>query len=183
MAALRATCELLPLTPEWLIKVPKSGRNNNEEQNHAARIRRHHARRGPRIHVARAVSLGADEEIRSGRKRHRNQARTDRAALRSRLALWRARPGRRGLFPDAERKGRHQRTQGEILLDGRRLQRAEMRRGDTAAGRTGGSAGAVRLARHRAADRRAQISQLEGRAAAAAQYRRVEMERSEELQM
>ena len=40
-----------------------------------------------------------------------------------------------------------------------------------------------RLARHRAADRRAQIPQFEGRAAAAAQYRRVEMERSEELQM
>ena len=40
-----------------------------------------------------------------------------------------------------------------------------------------------RLARHRAADRRAQISQLEGRAATAAQHRRVEMERSEELQM
>jgi hypothetical protein len=36
MAALRAACELLPLTPEWQIKASKSGRNNNEEQNHAA---------------------------------------------------------------------------------------------------------------------------------------------------
>ena len=71
----------------------------------------------------------------------------------------------------------------KFFTHGRRLQRAEMRRGDAAAGRAGGSAGAVRLARHRAADRRAQISQLEGRAATAAQYRRVEMERSEELQM
>src|SRR6187455_3761168 len=102
MAALRATCELLPLTPEWLIKAPKSGRNNNEEQNNPARIRRHHARRGPRIHIARAVCLGADEEIRSGCQRYRNQARADGSALRSRLALRRARSGRRGLFPDAE---------------------------------------------------------------------------------
>src|SRR4051794_27552793 len=78
------------------------------------------------------------------------------------------------LFPDAQRKGRHQRTQGEIPHHGRRLQRAEMRRGDATAGRAGGSAGAVRLARHRAADRRAQIPQLKRRAAIAAQYRRVE---------
>ena len=136
-----------------------------------------------RIRDARALRLGGGEEIRSRRERYRNQARPDRAAFRPRLALRRAGPRRRGLFPDAERKGRHQRTQGKVLQHGRRLQRAEMRRGDAAAGRAGGSAGAVRLARHRAADRRAQISQLEGRAAAAAQYRRVEMERSEELQM
>src|SRR5665213_3273885 len=58
-----------------------------------------------------------------------------------------------------------------------------MRRGDPAAGRAGGSAGVVRLARHRAADRRAQIPQCQGRAAASAQHRRVEMERSEEQQM
>ena len=58
-----------------------------------------------------------------------------------------------------------------------------MRGSDAAAGRAGGSAGAVRLARHRAADRRAQISQHQRRAAADAQHRCVEMERSEELQM
>ena len=159
------------------------GRNNNEEQTDPARVRRHRACRHRRLRAARALRLGRREEIRSGRQRYRNQARTDRAAQRPRLALRRARPGRRSLFPDAERKGRHQRPQGEILHHGRRLQRAEMRRGDAAAGRAGRSAGAVRLARHRAADRRAQISQLQGRAAAAAQHRRVEMERSEELQM
>ena len=154
-----------------------------KKKHDAARIRRHRACHRPCIRDARALRLGGGEEIRSGRQRHRNQARPDRAAFRPRLALRRARPGRRGLFPDAERKGRHQRPQGQVLHHGRRLQRAEMRRGDAAAGRAGGSAGAVRLARHRAADRRAQISQLEGRAAAAAQHRRVEMERSEELQM
>ena len=71
----------------------------------------------------------------------------------------------------------------KFLTTGRRLQPAKMRRGDAAAGRAGGGAGAVRLARHRAADRRAQISQFQGRAAASAQHRRLEMERSEELQM
>src|SRR6266436_1211320 len=39
------------------------------------------------------------------------------------------------------------------------------------------------LGRHRAADGRAQISQLERRAAASAQHRRIEMERSEEQQV
>ena len=100
----------------------------------------------------------------------------DRAALRPRFALWRVGPGRRSLFPDAERKGRHQRPQGQVPHHGRCLQRAEMRRGDAAAGRAGGSAGAVRFARHRAADRRPQIPQLQGRAAAAAQHRRLEMD-------
>ena len=160
-----------------------SGRNNNDQETNTARIRRHRACRHRRLRIARALRLGRREKIRCGRERHRNQARPDRAALRPGFALWRARPRRRSLFPDAERKGRHQRPQGQVPHHGRRLQRAEMRRGDAAAGRAGGSAGAVRLARHRAADRRAQISQLEGRAAAAAQHRRVEMERSEELQM
>src|SRR5436190_13673880 len=44
-------------------------------------------------------------------------------------------------------------------------------------------AGAFRFARHRAADRRAQISQFQGRAAAAAQHRRLEVERSKNLQV
>ena len=51
--------------------------------------------------------------------------------------LWRARPGRRGLFPDAERKGRRKRAQDQVLHYGRRLQRAEMRRGDAKAGGAG----------------------------------------------
>ena len=159
------------------------GRNNNEKQTNTARVRRHRACRPRRLRIARAVRLGRREEIRSGRERYRNQAGPDRAAQRPGFALWRARPRRRSLFPDAERKGRHQRPQGEIPHHGRRLQRAEMRGSDAAAGREGRSAGAVRLARHRAADRRAQIPQLQGRAAADAQHRRVEMERSEELQM
>ena len=58
-------------------------------------------------------------------------------------------------FQMLNEKRRHQRPQDQVPHPGRRLQRAEMRRGDAAAGRAGGSAGAVRLARHRAADRRA----------------------------
>src|SRR3979409_302079 len=50
--------------------------------------------------------------------------------------------------------------------------------GEGGAGRAGGSAGAVRLARHSAPDRRAQISEFQGRAAVDAQHRRLEMERS-----
>ena len=156
--------------------------NNNEEQTDPARIRRHCAFRHRRLRPARARRVGR-QAIRSRRQRHRDQARPDRAAFRSRLALWRARPRRRSLFPDAEREGRHQRPQGKVLQHGRRLQRAEMRGGDAPAGRTGRGTGAVRLARHRAADRRAQIPQFQGRAAAIAQHRRLEVERSEEFQM
>ena len=56
------------------------GRNNNEQQTDAARIRRHRACRHRCLHHARALRLGGGEEIRSGRQRHRNQARPDRAA-------------------------------------------------------------------------------------------------------
>src|SRR4051812_8584398 len=104
MAALRATCPLLPLTPECLIKTPIR-ENNNEEQTNAPRIRRHRARYRPRIRHARTLRLGRREEIRSRRQRYRNQARADRAAFRPRLALWRVGARRRGVFPDAERKG------------------------------------------------------------------------------
>ena len=58
-----------------------------------------------------------------------------------------------------------------------------MRRGYAAAGGAGRGAGAVRLARYRAADLGPQISQFQGRAAVATQCRRVEMERPQELQM
>src|SRR6185312_773524 len=102
MAALRATCELLPLTLECLIKTSNQGGITNEEQANPARIRRHRARRGPRIRIAGAVRLGADQEIRSGRQRYRNQAWADGSAFRSRLALRRAGARRRGLFPDAQ---------------------------------------------------------------------------------
>lgn len=56
-----------------------------------------------------------------------------------------------------------------------------MRRGRRGGWSSGENAGAVRLARHRAASRRARISELEGRAAAPARRRYVEVERSEEL--
>jgi hypothetical protein len=35
MAALRAACPLLPLTPEWLIKAANKGGNNEEQANTA----------------------------------------------------------------------------------------------------------------------------------------------------
>src|SRR5260370_816042 len=88
------------------------GRNNNEQQSVEARFLRHRYRDDPRV---RHLRQGRREKIRSRCERYRNQARADGAAQRPGFAVRRARPGRRSLFPDAERKGRHQRPPDKIL--------------------------------------------------------------------
>lgn len=125
-----------------------------EKLDESAHQLRPHVRGGDRgDDVDRGGGNCGGQEIRSGRQRHRNQDRPDRPAFWPRLALRRARPRRRSLFPDAEREGRHQRPQDQVHHPGRLLQRAEGGGSDPPAGRTRGSAGAVRLARHRASDR------------------------------
>src|SRR6185295_9371717 len=68
-----------------------------------------------RVSVRRDSRLRRRQKIRFRRQRYRNQTGADRAAQRPGFALWRGGPGRRSLFPDAEREGRHQRPQDEVL--------------------------------------------------------------------
>ena len=115
MAALRATCRAIATDAGMSDQGSHKGETTMKNKQTRREFGATALATVARIRDARALRLGGGEEIRSGRQRHRNQARPDRAAFRSRLALRRARPGRRGLFPDAERKGRHQRTQGKVL--------------------------------------------------------------------
>src|ERR1700716_2410848 len=79
----------LPTPREMVINARSRENKSNEQQTNTARIRRHRARYRTRLGLARAVRLGGREKIRSGFQRNRNQARTNRSAVRSRLDLWR----------------------------------------------------------------------------------------------